>query len=108
VSSSRPWDQRVLSLNAPASAPVASVKVERGGGASPSSAIGQNGMQLRIPLAMVVRTQTEPRGWSFHSAERRTRNMGTDGWHYRMLLSSAFTEMLDLIPGIPYRVACGP
>ena len=55
MSSSRPRDQRVASLNAPASAPVASVKAKCGGGASPSSAIGQNGMQLRIPLAMVVR-----------------------------------------------------
>jgi hypothetical protein len=46
----------VLGLNAPASAPAARVKAKRGGGASPSGAIGQNGAQPRDPLALVVRS----------------------------------------------------
>jgi hypothetical protein len=40
---------------APASASVAFVKAKRGTGASRSDMIGQNGMQLKIPLRMVVR-----------------------------------------------------
>jgi hypothetical protein len=41
-------------LYALASASVARVKAKRGGGASPSDMIGQNGMQLNIPMRMVV------------------------------------------------------
>jgi hypothetical protein len=41
-------------LYALASASVARVKAKRGGGASPSDVIGQNGMQLIIPMRIVV------------------------------------------------------
>lgn len=43
-----------MRLYAPTSAAVARVRAKRGGGASPSDVIGQNGIQLKMPLAIVV------------------------------------------------------